>query len=118
MQSANAQSVLRSGTIFPSVEIRRVSVALDVSKLAGMDAATLAAMASAAAASDHPSAGLSMRKAPVVQGEPLRLEIEAFLEAVRGRSEPVVTAEDGRVALALALEINLAIAEHARRTGL
>jgi predicted dehydrogenase len=91
----------------------------DVAKLAaGMDAAQLAAMASAAAASDHPSAGLSLRKAPVVEGEPLRLEIEAFLEAVRTRSEAVVTAEDGRAALALALEINAAIAEHARSTGL
>ena len=51
-------------------------------------------------------------------GEPLRLEIEAFLEAVRTRTEPVVTVEDGRAALALALEINASIAAHARRTGL
>ena len=29
-------------------------------------------------------------------GEPLRLEIEAFLEAVRTRDEPVVSGEDGR----------------------
>jgi predicted dehydrogenase len=61
---------------------------------------------------------LSLRKEPVVAGEPLRLEIEAFLEAVRTREQPVVTAEDGRAALALALEINAAIAAHARRTGL
>jgi predicted dehydrogenase len=91
----------------------------DVAKLAaGMDAAQMAAMASAAAASDHPSAGLSLRKEAVVVGEPLRLEIEAFLEAVRTREQPVVTAEDGRAALALALEINGSIAAHARRTGL
>jgi predicted dehydrogenase len=67
---------------------------------------------------EHPSAGLSLRKVPVEPGEPLRLEIEAFLDAVRQRSEPVVSAEDGRAALALALEINAAIAEHARRTAL
>jgi len=90
----------------------------DVAKLAGMDAAQLAAMASAASGSDHPSAGLSLRKVPVAAGEPLRLEIEAFLEAVRTRSEPVVTAADGRAALALALEINASIAAHARSTGL
>jgi predicted dehydrogenase len=91
----------------------------DVAKLAaGMDAAQMAAMAGAAGASDHPSAGLSLRKAPVVAGEPLRLEIEAFLEAVRRRAQPVVSAEDGRAALALALEINAAIAAHARSTGL
>jgi predicted dehydrogenase len=90
----------------------------NVSKLAGMDAAQIAAMASAAGASDHPSAGLSLRKEPVVAGEPLRLEIEAFLDAVRGGAQPVVTAEDGRAALALALEINAAIAAHARSMGL
>jgi predicted dehydrogenase len=91
----------------------------DVAKLAaGMDAGRLAAMASVAAGSDHPSAGLSLRKVPVAAGEPLRLEIEAFLEVMRTRAQPVVTAEDGRAALALALEINAAIAAHARRTGL
>ena len=95
----------------------------DVAKLAGMDAGQLAAMASAAGASgggmgDHPSAGLSLRKAPVEAGEPLRLEIEAFLDAVRTGGRPVVTAEDGRAALALALEINASIAAHAQSTGL
>jgi predicted dehydrogenase len=54
----------------------------------------------------------------VEQGEPLRLEIEAFLDAVRSRAEPEVTVADGRAALALALEINRAIAEHATAAGL
>ena len=35
-----------------------------------------------------------------------------------GGREPQVTVEDGRAALALALEINAAIAAHAQRTGL
>jgi predicted dehydrogenase len=61
---------------------------------------------------------MELRKVPVEAGEPLRLEIEAFLDAVRTRSQPVVTVEDGRAALALALEINASIAAHARRTGL
>ncbi len=92
---------------------------IDVTAAAGMSQEQLAAMASAmAAAGAHPSAGLSLRKVPVEAGEPLRLEIAAFLEAVRLRSEPVVTVEDGRAALGLALEINAAIAEHSRRTGL
>jgi predicted dehydrogenase len=65
-----------------------------------------------------PAPGMSIRKVPVEAGEPLRLEIEAFVSAVRARTEPVVTVEDGRAALALALEINAAIAEHSRRTGL
>jgi len=54
----------------------------------------------------------------VEQGEPLRLEIESFLDAVRTRTTPLVSGEDGRAALALALEINQAIAMHAKRTGL
>jgi predicted dehydrogenase len=66
----------------------------------------------------HPSPGLSLRKVPVVQGEPLRLEIAAFLDAVRTRSTPVVSAVDGRAALKLALEITEAIALHAKRAGI
>ena len=74
--------------------------------------------ANAAALGGHPSAGLSLRKIPVEAGEPLRLELAAFLDAVRTRSAPVVTVEDGRAALGLALEINAASAAHSRRTGL
>jgi len=91
---------------------------IDVTAAAGLEPSQLAAMANAAALGGHPSPGLSLRKVPVEPGEPLRLEIAAFLEAVRTRSEPVVTVENGRAALALALEINAAIASHAQRTGL
>jgi predicted dehydrogenase len=66
----------------------------------------------------HPTAGLNLSKVPVAPGEPLRLELEAFLHAVRTRSNPIVDARAGRRALALALEINAAIATHAQRTGL
>jgi len=38
-------------------------------------------------------------------GEPLHFELESFVQAVRTRSEPVVTGEDGMSALRLALEI-------------
>ena len=81
-------------------------------------AADLAARSGLAAAAAHPSAGLSLRKVPTEPGEPLRLEIESFLEAVRTRSTPRVSAENGRAALALALEINAAIAAHAELAGL
>jgi predicted dehydrogenase len=92
---------------------------IDVTAAAGLDVAQLAAMAQmAAAAGGHPSAGLSLRKVSVEAGEPLRLEIEAFLGAVRERSVPVVSVEDGRRALALALEIHESMAAHARRAGL
>lgn len=96
---------------------------IDVAAAAGLDPAQLAAMATPAAmaasgAGAHPSPGLSLRKLPVRPGEPLRLEIEAFVSAVRTRQQPEVTGEEGRAALALALEINAAIASHTARTGL
>ena len=78
----------------------------------------LAAHSGLTAAAEHPSAGLSLRKVATEPGEPLRLEIESFLDAVRTRTAPSVSGEDGRAALALALEINEAIAEHAARAGL
>ena len=53
--------------------------------------------------------GLSFAKPEVVPGEPLRLEIASFLDAVRTRCEPRVTARQGRDALALALDIQSAI---------
>ena len=89
---------------------------IDVTAAAGMDPAQLAALVERV--SQHPSAGLSLKKIAVEQGEPLRLEIASFLGAVRTRGAPVVSGEDGRAALALALEINRAIAAHAVRTGL
>jgi predicted dehydrogenase len=92
---------------------------IDVTAAAGMDPAMLAALAEKAAqAGGHPSAGLSLKKVTVELGEPLWLEIESFLHAVRERTRPVVSGEDGRAALALALEINAAIAVHAERAGL
>jgi predicted dehydrogenase len=92
---------------------------IDVTAAAGMDPAQLAAIAQAAQhGGQHPSAGLSLTKVPVEQGEPLRLEIESFLHAVRTRATPLISGDDGRDALALALEINQAIAAHAERTGL
>jgi predicted dehydrogenase len=72
----------------------------------------------AAAQSSHPSAGLSMHKTDLPRAEPLRLELEDFLQAVRHRTQPRVPAEAGRAALALALEINQQIADHAHRAGL
>jgi predicted dehydrogenase len=82
--------------------------------MAKIDPAVLAQFTGTAEA----KAGLSFSKPPVTPGEPLRLEIEAFLDAVRTRSEPRVTARQGRDALALALEIQASMAAHAVRAGL
>jgi predicted dehydrogenase len=98
---------------------RQYLLMIDVTAAAGLDRSQLAAMASLVSQSGgHPSAGLSLSKVPVVEGEPLRLEIASFLHAVETGETPVVSGEAGRAALALALEINEAIAEHAKRTGL
>jgi predicted dehydrogenase len=61
---------------------------------------------------------LAASKPAVVGGEPLLLEIKAFLDSVRTRTPPQVTALEARDALALALEINQAIQAHAVRAGL
>ena len=66
----------------------------------------------------HPSAGLTFDKQDLPRAEPLRLELENFLHAVKTRKPPRVTAQAAREALNLALEINTAIADHARQTGL
>jgi len=65
-----------------------------------------------------PVSGLSFAKAVIQPGEPLRLEIESFLDSVRTRKTPQVSGHDGRAALALALRINAAIADHAHHAGL
>jgi predicted dehydrogenase len=70
------------------------------------------------AESAHPTPGFAMRKLEISSGEPLRLELESFLKCVRERTEPKVTAQDGRAALAVALEISAAIRAHQSRAGL
>ncbi len=57
-------------------------------------------------------------KPEVKDEEPLHAELRSFLEAVRDRTRPVVTVEDGRKALAVALDILKAIQEHNRRANL
>ena len=77
-----------------------------------------AVLARLAAAGGGPNPGLSFAKPEVKPGEPLRLEIESFLDCVRTRREPRVTARQGRAALALALEIQDTMMAHAHRAGL
>jgi predicted dehydrogenase len=67
---------------------------------------------------EGPARGLSFVKPEVMPGEPLKLEIESFLESVRTRREPKVTAREGRAALELALTIQATMAAHAERAGL
>jgi predicted dehydrogenase len=56
-------------------------------------------------------------KPPMTSEEPLHAELKSFLHAVRQRSTPVVPLEDGRRALALALDIVAVIREHGKKVG-
>jgi predicted dehydrogenase len=71
-----------------------------------------------AGSQDGRAPGLSFVKPEVKEGEPLKLEILSFLEAVRTRREPKVTAQQGRAALELALMIQATMVAHAKRAGL
>jgi len=61
---------------------------------------------------------IGMIKPPVVAEEPLQAEIRSFLNCVRARSKPEVSLEQGRRALAVALDITKAIQEHGQKAGL
>ena len=61
---------------------------------------------------------IKVAKPPVTSEEPLHAELKSFLHAVRERSTPMVPLEDGRRALALALEIVAEIREHGKKVGL
>jgi predicted dehydrogenase len=61
---------------------------------------------------------IKVAKPPIVAEEPLQAELRSFLEAVRTRSQPLVSFEDGRRALAVALDIVAAIREHGHKVQL
>jgi len=61
---------------------------------------------------------IQMTRIPTAQEEPLHAELKAFLDAVRQRSKPRATLEEGRRALAIALDIVAAIREHGLKVHL
>jgi predicted dehydrogenase len=67
---------------------------------------------------ENGNAALAASKPTIQGGEPLLLEIQSFLDAVKNRTAPRVTAQQARDALALALDITQAIQAHATRAGL
>jgi predicted dehydrogenase len=72
------------------------------------------------AAPGTPSANpqIQIAKPPTTGEEPLHAELKSFLESVQRRSPPTVTLQDGRRALALALDIVASISEHGKRINL
>jgi predicted dehydrogenase len=67
----------------------------------------------------HPSSpNIGVNRPAVTAEEPLHAELRSFLDAVRRRAKPVIPLEDGRRALAVALDILTQIREHGRRVNL
>jgi predicted dehydrogenase len=71
-------------------------------------------------AAGTPSANpqIKVAKPAVASEEPLHAELKSFLNAVRHHSAPAVSLEDGRRALALALDIVAAIRTHGKKVDL
>jgi len=61
---------------------------------------------------------IQMAKPPTTAEEPLHAELKSFLESVQRRCPPAVTLEDGRRALAVALDIVASISEHGKKIDL
>ena len=61
---------------------------------------------------------IKVAKPTVASEEPLHAELKSFLDAVHRHSAPVVSLEDGRRALALALDIVAAIRAHGKKVDL
>lgn len=63
----------------------------------------------------HPLAGISINRLNIIDIEPLRAEISAFLDCIENDETPAVTGEDGRRALRLAVGVLERIAAHRER---
>src|SRR5205823_10967420 len=61
---------------------------------------------------------INVAKPAITSEEPLYAELKSFLDSVRQRSKPLVSLEDGRRALAVALDIVSAIGEHGKKIRL
>ena len=61
---------------------------------------------------------INVAKPAITAEEPLYAELKSFLDSVRQRSKPLVSLEDGRRALAVALDIVSTIREHGKKISL
>ena len=61
---------------------------------------------------------IQVAKPAITAEEPLRAELKHFLDCVRNRTRPLVALEDGRRALAVALDIVAATIEHGKKIKL
>jgi predicted dehydrogenase len=109
------QGIVASGQVPAGLMMKVLGAKNDPEKLKGIARELAGPLAES---HDGPAPGLSFVKPKVTPGEPLRLEILSFLESVRTRRPPRVTARQGRAALELALTIQAQMAAHAERAGL
>ncbi len=95
----------------------RQYVSLDYSR---QDVLVFSVGAGGAEQSGTPSVNpqIKVAKPPISAEEPLQAELRSFLDSVRTRSKPLVSLEDGRRALALALDIVAAIEAHSHKVQL
>lgn len=61
---------------------------------------------------------INFRKLETAPADPLRAELEAFIESVRSRRPPLVGGREGQAALALAHRVMSCIEQHATNVGL
>jgi predicted dehydrogenase len=115
LDSAVIQKLLTSGKIPMTLAMKIAAAKNDPEKLKEIAKGLAGPQAEPAAG---PAPGLTFVKPEVKEGEPLKLEVLSFLDAVRTRREPRVTARQGRAALELALTIQSTMAAHAERAGL
>jgi predicted dehydrogenase len=113
------QGIVASGQVPAGLMMKVLGAKNDPEKLKGIARELAGPRAeSGNDSSGGPAPGLRFVKPEVTPGEPLRLEILSFLESVRTRRPPRVTARQGRAALELALTIQAQMAAHAERAGL
>jgi predicted dehydrogenase len=111
---------IAEGIASGKIDLAKIDPALiaQFAAMAKIDPAQITQLIAQLTSPEESKRGLSFAKPPVTPGEPLRLEMVSFLESVRTRQQPRVTARQGRDALALALEIQASMAAHAKRAGL
>ena len=111
---------IAEGIASGKIDLAKIDPALiaQFAAMAKIDPALITHLTAQLTSPAESKASLSFSKPTVTPGEPLRLEIVSFLESVRTRRPPQVTARQGREALALALEIQASMAAHAQRAGL
>jgi hypothetical protein len=119
LDSSIIQTLVASGQIPAGLIMKVLGAKNDPEKLKEIAKGLAGPLAEPHAESQNgPAPGLSFVKPEVTPGEPLKLELTSFLESVRTRRPPRVTAQQGRAALELALTIQAQMAAHAERAGL